>query len=208
MIRRIFPIVVAAVFLLGLIFLFISLLLQRSQSESKNSSHILGSEDARVHIIGYFDLESSQSREAWEKVVYLRDQYGDRVSFEFRHYPITAIHRHAMNASQALEAAEEQEKFWEFLDKLWEQQDAWHSVSDPVPLFTQYAEQSGVPDIPRFQEEVDRQRFSDRILRHLQQANDVGASLEQPFFINDQPVSASGVQLAVERILSKPEKQD
>lgn len=204
--RRRFLIVAAVVFFLGLIFLSISSIPQTSQSGSQDASHILGSEDARVHIVGYFDLEAPESREAWEKISQLREQYGDRISIEFRHYPVTAIHRHAMAAALAAEAAGEQGKFWEFLGMLWGQQDAWRSVSDPVSLFVQYAEQAGVTNIPRFREDVDRQQFKDRILIDLDTANDVRVSLNAPVFINDQAVPMKSVQLAIERILSKPER--
>lgn len=204
MIRRIFPIVVVVVFLLGLIFLFIPLLLQRSQSESKNSSHILGSKDARVYIIGYFDLESSQSREAWEKVAYLRDQYGDRVSFEFRHYPITAIHSRAMTAAMALEAAGEQEKFWEFLDILWSQQDTWRAVSDSKTLFTQYSTQAGIKDREEFLDAMEQQQLTARIFTDLRDAHAQGVSWETPFLVNGEPSQVDVIQLAVERVISKP----
>lgn len=204
MIRRIFPIVVAVVFLLGLIFLFISLRPQRFQSESKNSSHILGSEDARVHIIGYFDLESSESREAWEKISHLREQYGDRLSIEFRHYPITAIHPHAMTAAVAAEAAGEQDKFWEFIDILWNQQDVWHAVSDPKMLFTQYTEQVGIKESARFLDDMEQQRLNVRILFDLDDANAQGISWGTPFLVNGKPTSVDVIQLAVERIISKP----
>lgn len=202
--RRIL-LIVAGVFLLGLISLAISRKPQYFQSEPQSSSHMLGSEHARVHIIGYFDFEASESREAWEKIFSLREQYGDRLSIEFRHYPITAVHPRAMTAAMAAEAAGEQGKFWEFLDMLWSQQDAWRSIPSPQPLFDQYAEQVGVDDISRFREDVDRQRFKNRIFIDLDTANNARVSLETPLLINDRPVSVSGLQLATERILSKPD---
>lgn len=205
--RRRFLIVAAIVFFLGLIFLSnsISNIPQNSQPKSQNASHFLDSKDARVHVIGYFDLEATESRDAWERLAQLREQYGDRISLEFRHYPVTAIHRHAMVAALAAEAAGEQGKFWEFLDMLWGQQDAWRSVPSPQPLFDQYAEQVGVDDISRFREDVNRQRFKDRIFIDLDTANNARISLDAPFFVADQLVSMSGLQLATERILSKPD---
>jgi protein-disulfide isomerase len=203
--RRIFLIVAAVVFFLGLIFLSISLIPQRSQSESNNSSHILGSEDARVHIVGYFDLEAPESREAWEKIFRLRGQYGDRLSIEFRHYPITAVHPHAMSAAMALEAAGEQGKFWEFIDILWNQQDVWHAVSDPKTLFTQYAEQVGIKESARFRDDTEQQRLKVRILSDLDDAYTQGVSWGTPFLVNGNPTSIDVIQLAVERVISKPQ---
>lgn len=202
--RRIFLIVAAVVFFLGLIFLSISSILQTSQSGSQDASHMLGSEDARVHIVGYFDLEAPESREAWEKISHLREQYGDRLSIEFRHYPITAIHPHAMTAAVAAEAAGEQDKFWEFIDILWNQQDVWHAVSDPKMLFTQYAEQVGVKESARFLDDMKQQRLKVWILSDLDDARTQGVSWGTPFLVNGKPTSIDVIQLAVERVISKP----
>lgn len=195
------------------LFVLLSIAISISISISRNNnkfiadqypSHVLGSRDARVHVTGYFDLEASESRAAWDRFAALREQYADRVSIEFRHFPITAIHRQSMTAAHSLEAAGEQGKFWEYLDVLWRQQDAWESIPDATPLFIQYADQSGVVDLARFQEDVRERRFSDRILHDLQFANDSGVSLDTPFVMNELLVSVNGVQLATERILSKP----
>ena len=202
--RRKFLIVAAVVFLLGLISLSISRMLQYSRSESTDSSHMLGSEDARVHIVGYFDLEAPESREAWEKIFHLREQYADRLSLEFRHYPITSIHSYAIIAAVAAEAAGKQDKFWEFIDILWNQQDVWHAVSDPKMLFVQYAQQGGIEENERFLDDMEQQRLTMRILSDLNDAHTQGVSWETPFLVNGKPTSTDVVQLAVERILLKP----
>lgn len=172
--------------------------------EEEPPRHVLGSTDARVQVIGYFDLEAPESKAAWENISRIKDQYGDRIAIEFRHYPVTVIHRQSMTAAHSLEAAGEQGKFWEYLDVLWRQQDAWQSVPDATPLFIQYADQSDVNDLLRFQENIQQRRFLDRILLDLQLANDSGVSLDTPFVMNELLVSVNGVQLATERILSKP----
>lgn len=169
---------------------------------------MLGSDDARVRITGYFDLEAPESRSAWEEVSRLRGQYGDRIALEFRHYPITATHRRAMDAALAAEAAGEQEKFWEFLEILWNQQDTWRSISDPLPLFLQYAKDVGVAELSQFRTDLDRQYFKDRVLDDLRMAQQTAIAVDTPLVVNGHPVSTQGVRLAVERILSKPMTND
>src|SRR5262245_42833226 len=42
----------------------------------------------------------------------LKDEYGNRIRFVFRHFPLTQIHKHALEASYAAAAAGLQGKFW------------------------------------------------------------------------------------------------
>jgi len=54
----------------------------------------------------------------------LRERFGDRLRYVFRHVPLTDVHPAAELAAQAAEAAAAQGRFWEMHDRLFAHQDA------------------------------------------------------------------------------------
>lgn len=61
--------------------------------------------DGRVTVVEYLDLECPACRAAYSGVERLRSEYGDRVTFDVRHFPIPS-HRNSELAAVAVEAAE------------------------------------------------------------------------------------------------------
>jgi len=49
-------------------------------------------------------------------------QYEDKVTLVYKHFPLSQIHPHAQSSAEAAWAAQQQGKFWEYHDALFEQQ--------------------------------------------------------------------------------------
>src|SRR5688572_23495040 len=67
------------------------------------------SADGRVTVVEYLDLECPSCRAAFPGVERLKTEYGERVTFDVRHFPIPS-HRNAELAAVAVEAAGAQGK--------------------------------------------------------------------------------------------------
>jgi protein-disulfide isomerase len=52
----------------------------------------------------------------------LLKEYGSKIRFEFKQFPLTQIHEYARSAAEASECAADQGKFWEFHDKVYDNQ--------------------------------------------------------------------------------------
>jgi len=85
--------------------------------------HVRGGPAGRL-IVEYGDYECPYSRRAFLEVERVEARLGDRVRFAFRHFPLTAIHPHALAASAAAEAAALQGRFWELHGLLFHRQRA------------------------------------------------------------------------------------
>jgi len=72
------------------------------------------------------------------------EQYKDNVTFVYRNFPLTTIHRNAVVSAQMVRIAGEQGKYWEMHDKLFETQTEWSEVPDPTDLFVTYAAELGL----------------------------------------------------------------
>ena len=104
---------------------------------------VKGNPNAEIQIIEFSDLECPACAVAHPVINELVEQYKDQVSLTFKHFPLT-FHQHAHGAAEAAECANDQGKFWEFIDLAYENQKAL-SDSDLIS----YAEQVGL-DIKDF----------------------------------------------------------
>jgi protein-disulfide isomerase len=84
----------------------------------------------------------------------MKGEFGDRIKLVFRHFPLTSIHKHALEASYAAAAAAQQGKFWEMHDLLYENQSTWSDVGDFRPVALTYARRLGL-DVQRFTQDMD-----------------------------------------------------
>ncbi len=82
----------------------------------------LGNKEAAVVIEEFSDFQCSSCKLAQNLVKEIIDIFGDKVVLYYKHFPLSSIHPYAFRAALASECANDQGKFWEYHDKLFEQQ--------------------------------------------------------------------------------------
>jgi protein-disulfide isomerase len=167
----------------------------------------VGPENAPVVLEEFGDYQCPPCREVFPEVEAIRREYGDRLRFVFRHYPLTSIHPRALLAAHAAEAAGAQGKFWEMHRALYENQQAWSPTPDPRPLFETYARQAGL-DAERFRRDLGNQESDARVVADHARARSLGVESTPTFFLNGRklaPTSGFGRELRaqIERELNK-----
>ena len=85
-------------------------------------SHIIGNASAPLTIVEFGDFECPGCALSEGAARQIRAQYGDRIRFVFRQFPLRKMHPQAEKAAEAAECAAEQGKFWEAVDKLYAEQ--------------------------------------------------------------------------------------
>ncbi len=100
---------------------------------------VRGKNDSKVVLIEYSDFQCPACSARYLFVKQAETEFGDRVAFVFRHFPLT-MHPNAKPAAWAAEAAGKQGKFWEMHDVLFEKQAEWSELDDPANTFAQYTE--------------------------------------------------------------------
>ena len=115
----------------------------------------------------------------------IEHEYGDQLRVVFRHYPLTKIHKNAMMAAQAAEAARNQGKFSQMHDRLYGTQNAWKDLPDARPTFIGYARELGL-NVERFSREMDSPEVQQRIASDMQRGSGVGVSGTPTVFIEGQ----------------------
>ena len=76
------------------------------------SDHVLGPADAPITLVEYGSYACPYCRAANERIAEVRDQFGDRMRYVFRHRPLTGVEI-ARRAAELVERAPDPKRFWE-----------------------------------------------------------------------------------------------
>src|SRR5436309_15734687 len=87
----------------------------------------------------YGDYQCPPCGQLYPELKQIEKEYGDQVQIVFHHFPLSKIHKNAMIAAHAAEAARNQKKFWEMHDLLYRNQKEWVDLPDLRPVFITYA---------------------------------------------------------------------
>jgi protein-disulfide isomerase len=136
-----------------------------------------GNPDAAVTVVEFTDYQCPNCAAAQPTLERLIAEYGDRVRFVVRDFPLTQ-HADAEKAAEAAEAAREQGKYWDFTAILFRNQ----SSLKPEQL-KQYARVLGL-DLAKFGAALDSGRFADKVQRDINDGERVGVNGTPTFFIN------------------------
>ena len=90
-------------------------------SIAKGQGPSFGPADAKVTVVEFSDFQCPYCSRAATAVDEIKKKYGDRVHFVFRQFPLP-MHENARGAAEAALAANAQGKFWEFHDKMFQNQ--------------------------------------------------------------------------------------
>jgi len=145
----------------------------------ESRDHILGPTDAPIELVEYGDFECPHCGRAFKIVQQIRVELGDRLRFGYRHFPLAKMHPHARAAAEASEAAGAQGKFWEMHDILFQ-----HGQALELGNVTRYAEEIGVPDIPKFKAEISAETYAPRVQEDLASGVRSGVNGTPTFFLN------------------------
>lgn len=150
----------------------------------KPDSHKIGSDSAKVSVVEFGDYECPACGAAQPVTKQIIQNYAGKILYVFRNFPLPQ-HEKALVAAEAAEAAGVQGKFWEMHDKLYETQDTWSTSDKPLDLFVGYALGLGL-DVNKFKDDVNNNKYQDKITQDYQDGVAVGLRATPTFFINGQ----------------------
>jgi len=81
-----------------------------------------------ITIVEFSDFQCQFCERATPAVERVLKEYGDKVLFAYKHFPLISIHPNAQKTAEASECAADQGKFWEFHDALFASQNDWASL--------------------------------------------------------------------------------
>jgi protein-disulfide isomerase len=123
----------------------------------------------------------------------IKQAYEAKIRFVLRDF---AIHgQPAVKMAEAAACANDQGKFWEYHDKLWETyeanaQQAQTGVDAVVTALKGYASDLGL-DTAAFNECLDSDKYVSQVAKDYQDAQSYGATGTPAFFVNGRPLSGA-----------------
>lgn len=174
-------------------------------NRNSNTAAAPRSGDGRVTVVEYLDLECPSCRAAFPGVEKLKAEYGDRVTFTVRHFPIPS-HRNAELAAVAVEAAGAQGKRDEMFKLMFESQQEWGGQqTSQRAAFLGFAQQLGL-DMAKFESGLDDAALRERVLNERSEGSKLGVQGTPTFFINGEKFSGApsydNLKTAIEQELS------
>lgn len=133
-------------------------------------------------MVEYSDFQCPACAGAAPVVSAILETYGEDIRFEYRHFPLISIHPLAIPASRA---AEQQGKFFEMHDLIFENQRTWSSAANPTVMFIGYAEELGL-DIPTFRRHMGASLIEDHVRAQFEEARQLGLTGTPTFFLNGE----------------------
>jgi protein-disulfide isomerase len=142
------------------------------------SAPIEGSRSAPVQIVEISDFQCPFCGRVSPTIKQVKDVYKDQVAIVWKHLPLTNIHRNAMDAAIASEAARNQGKFWEYHDKLFANQQKL-ALDD----LKRYAQDLGL-DMSKFEADFADPSTKQRVTSDSLEVNSLGLSGTPAFLVN------------------------
>jgi NhaA family Na+:H+ antiporter len=145
--------------------------------------HVRGNPSAPVTVEEFADFECGACGGYYPELKKIESEFGENLRVIFRENPLVPMHRHALLAAQAAEAAGLQGRFWEMHDMLYENQTKWKDALDLVPIFVDYAKQIGL-DTDRFMKDLNGEAVAQRIFQDGKRSHAWGINSTPTFFVN------------------------
>lgn len=171
---------------------------------SADDDPVKGSENAPVTIIEFADFQCPFCARFYSQTLpQIEENYikTGKVKLIYRDFPLSNIHKDAQKAAEAAECADDQDKFWEMHDKIFENQG---SLS--VENFKKWAEDLGL-DTEEFDDCLDSGKHASEVQNDLRDGSSYGVRGTPAFFVNGILVSGaqpySVFQQAIEYELNK-----
>ena len=148
---------------------------------------VRGNPDAKVTLVEYSDFQCPACANYYTIVHRLTDEFGDRMKFVYRHFPLREIHAHAQIAAQAAGAAGKQGKFWEMHDQLFEHQKEWAEDRNIEERILGYAAAVSL-DIDQFKTDLRSDAVEAKVNTDYSGGSLAGITGTPTFFLNGKRI--------------------
>jgi protein-disulfide isomerase len=140
-----------------------------------------GKDIADYKFIVFTDLQCSYCKDLEDILAKLKDKYKEKIQIAYKHLPL-AFHPEALPAARAAWAAQQQEKFFEYLDEIWKNQktlnqDTYLKIAQKLNL-----------NIQKFKLDSNSEASLDAVKADMNEAKKLGFTGTPVVVINGVPI--------------------
>ena len=139
----------------------------------------------KAQLVEFLDFECEACRAAEPVVAELKAEFGDRITFVNRYFPLPS-HKNSGQAALAVEAAAQQGKYEQMAAKMFETQPQWGEKQDfQNALFRSFAEELGL-DMEKYDAAMAAEETKERIRKDIADGKALGVTGTPTFFLNGE----------------------
>ncbi len=170
-----------------------------------DGGQMTGDAGAKVTLVEWGDFQCPACGAAHPMLKQLIGEYSSNPDFNFvfQNFPLP-MHKNAVIAAEAAEAAGAQGKYWEMHNLLYEKQNEWGEKGDPTELFRSYAEQIGI-DTGIFSKALTDHTYKAKVQSDYAAARALGLDHTPTVFLNgveQKQVSYTTLKEAIDTALA------
>lgn len=159
-----------------------------AQLVREDSQRVTAPTAEKAQLVEFLDFECESCRAAEPLVQELKKEYGDRITFIHRYFPLPG-HANSGTAALAVEAAALQGKYEQMVARLFETQPGWGEKQDSqAPLFRTYAQDLGL-DLSRYDTDIAAEETKERIRQDIADGKALGVTGTPTFFLNGEKLT-------------------
>ena len=159
-----------------------------------------GPDNAKITLVEFSDFQCQFSKESYLVIEKLLQRYPDDIKFIYRDFPVDSIHSFARKAAEAGACAHEQDKFWEYHDKIFENQEALNNEDGQI--FYKIAKDAGL-DEKLFTTCFGFGKYKQEVEEDFQAGVSAGLRGTPTWFFNGQKVEGSLSLETFEKIIQE-----
>lgn len=151
------------------------------QDVKYDNAPVKGEKNAKVTIVEFSDFQCPYCGRFYEQTLpSIQKDYIDtgKVKLAFRHFPLDNIHDYAIPAAEASECANEQGKFWEYHDEIFENQGLLNNE-----VLSTWAKDIGL-DVEKFDKCMKDGKYKSKVQKDMSEGSSYGVRGTPAFFIN------------------------
>ncbi|WP_406121665.1 DsbA family protein [Streptomyces canus] len=154
----------------------------------ENSHRLTEPKKSELTLVEFLDFECESCGAYYPAVEQLRKEYGDRVTFVARYFPMPG-HRNGELAARTVEAAARQGRFEEMYTKLFTTQQEWGESQDSKEsVFRGYAKELAL-DMDRFDADLADPEVAGRVQDDQRDGLDLGVQGTPTFFLDGERIT-------------------
>jgi len=159
--------------------------LAKNLKKITKDNHLRGDLNAKVVMVEFSDLQCPYCSRAHDTLKQLVDNYDGDVAWVYKHFPLDSLHPYARKAAEASECANDQGKFWEFIDELYANQS-----SITLEYLSTVATQLDL-NINEFNNCVTSNKYANKVNDDYQEGTSVGVTGTPGIYVNDQLIKGA-----------------
>lgn len=144
-----------------------------------------GPEDAPVQIVEFFDYQCPFCKSVQQSVKAVQQKYSGKVSVVYEHFPLSG-HEYAFEAAVAAECAAKEDRFAQFHDLLFSNQDQIGNIQ-----YSNLANQANIEDITSFNKCMRSGQTAPIVESGLDLADELGVDAVPAFIINGKLITGA-----------------